>query len=210
METLIHEAGHAFHTLACRDEPLMDYRHAAMEMCETASMGMELLAFEHLDVFYNEADLKRARREQLEGVIGLFPWMATIDAFQHWLYTHPDHTRDQRTAFWLDLRKRFGGIEDWSELETAQQAQWQRQLHLFGHPFYYIEYGIARIGALQLWRNSRQDKSRAIRRYQAALALGGSRPLPQLWQAAGLQFDFSESTLRPLTAAVMKELASLQ
>ncbi|UCD28673.1 MAG: M3 family oligoendopeptidase [Planctomycetota bacterium] len=210
VETLLHEAGHAFHAFACRDEPLVQNRNYGAEIAEVASMGMELLAFEYLDAFYTGQDLRRARREQLESVIWIFPWMATIDSFQHWLYTHPDHTRRERTEYWLSLMDRFGGIEDWSGLETAREARWQRQLHLFGYPFYYIEYGIAQIGALQLWYNYRADKAKALKQYRQALALGGSRSLPELWEAAGLKFDFSQATLRPLIEAVLAELKTLE
>lgn len=209
VETLLHEGGHAFHCLACRDEPLLAYRHTSMEMAEVASMGMELLASDHLSEFYEGDDLVRARREQLEGVISTFPWIAVIDAFQHWLYLHPGHTREQRTACWLDLLRRFGGIEEWTGYEATHESLWQRQLHLFGVPFYYIEYGIAQIGALQLWRNTREDKASALRRYREALALGGSRPLPELWSAGGLTFDFRETTLRPLVEMVTDELHRL-
>lgn len=206
VQTLIHEAGHAFHAVACRDEPLMTYRHCGMEMAEVASMGMEMIAQDYLDLFYQGEDLARARREHLESVIGIFPWIAVIDAFQHWIYTHPGHTREQRTAQWLELLGRFGGIEDWSGYEAPRAALWHRQLHLFEVPFYYIEYGIAQVGALQLWLNARRDPAEALRKYRAALALGGSRPLPELWAAAGLNFDFSEQTLRPLIEAVMAQL----
>jgi oligoendopeptidase F len=206
VETLLHEGGHAFHCLACRDEPLLAYRHTSMEMAEVASMGMELLASDYLGEFYEGDDLVRARREQLEGIIGTFPWIAVIDAFQHWLYLHPGHTREQRTACWLDLLRRFGGIEEWTGYEATHESLWQRQLHLFGVPFYYIEYGIAQIGALQLWRNTREDKASALRRYREALTLGGSRPLPELWAAGGLTFDFRETTLRPLVQMVTDEL----
>jgi oligoendopeptidase F len=210
VETLLHEAGHAFHCIASRDQPLIDYRHCGAEIAEVASMGMELLASEYLNVFYNREDLRRARREQLEGIIWLFPWVATIDAYQHWLYTHPQHTREERTKYWLSLMDRFGGIEDWSGFESARAARWQRQLHLFGYPFYYIEYGIAQIGALQLWQNAKKDQAKTLEQYRRALSLGGSRPLPELWGAAGVRFDFSESTLRPLIEAVQTELKSLE
>lgn len=209
VETLLHEGGHAFHAVACRDEPLMSYRHCGMEMAEVASMAMELLAYDHLDVFYDGEDLDRARREQLEGIIRVFPWIATIDAYQHWLYEHPRHTRDERTGRWLSLMDRFGGIEDWSGYEEVRASLWQRQLHLYGVPFYYIEYGIAQIGAMQLWLNARADRAAALRRYRAALALGGSRSLPELWAAAGLRFDFSAATLEPLIEAVRRELDAL-
>lgn len=209
VETLLHEGGHAFHAIACREEPLVAYRHCNMEMAEVASMGMELIAFDYIDEFYNEADRARARREKLSEVLRLFPWIATVDAFQHWIYTHPAHTRAERAAEWLALHARFGGIEDWSGYAPAREALWQRQLHLFSVPFYYIEYGIAQIGALQLWRNARADQAGALRRYREALALGGSRPLPELWAAAGLKFDFSAGTVRPLIDLVQSELAKL-
>ena len=209
VDTLLHEGGHAFHTIACRVEPLISYRHSGMEMAEVASMGMELLTGDLLDEFYAPADLARARREKLEGVLSLFPWIAIIDAFQHWLYANPQHTREARTAQWLELVTRFGGIEDWAGFEATRESLWQRQLHLFEVPFYYIEYGIAQIGALQLWRNFRADPAAALRRYREALALGGSRPLPQLWAAAGLNFDFSTATLAPLIDLVQQELAKL-
>src|SRR5690606_38849066 len=125
-----------FHSLATREEPLLLYRHAPMEFCEVASMSMELLAGPHLDEFYSREDAVRARRTHLEGVIGLLPWVATIDAFQHWVYTHPTHTRAERTAFWRALRRRFGGVEDWSTFDEALDFMWHRQTHLFGVPFY--------------------------------------------------------------------------
>jgi len=209
VQTLIHEAGHAFHTFACRNEPLLAYRHCGMEMAEVASMGMEMIAQDYLDVFYESENLVRAKREHLEDVVTLFPWIATIDAFQHWLYTHPDHTRNERTAQWNSLLERFGGIEDYTTYEQMRDALWQRQLHLFGCPFYYIEYGIAQIGALQLWQNTRKNPDKALQQYREALALGGSRPLPELWSAAGLTFDFSKKTLRPLIEAVLTELDTL-
>jgi len=210
VETLLHEGGHAFHAIASRDEPLIQYRDCPIEMAEVASMGMELMAYDALDKFYQKEDLIRARREQLEGIIYIFPWIATIDAFQHWVYEHPDHSPQERTQQWLTLLDRFGGIEDWSGYDEARQAMWQRQLHLFAYPLYYIEYGIAQIGALQLWLNARADKAGALRKYREALALGGSRPLPELWAAAGLKFDFSEATLRPLIDAVLAELRLLE
>ncbi len=209
VETLLHEGGHAFHSVACTDEPLVQYRHCGMEMAEVASMGMELLAYDHLDVFYQGEELTRARREQLEGIVNGFAWIATIDAFQQWIYTNPTHTREQRTGFWLLLQDRFGGIEDWSGYEQQRASLWQRQLHLYSVPLYYIEYGIAQVGALQLWHNARKDKPAALARYRQALALGGSRPLPELWAAAGLNFDFSAGTLRPLIDMVRSDLNKL-
>lgn len=217
VETLLHEGGHAFHALSAHREPILFLRHAPMEFCEVASMSMELLGAEHLDVFYPDAqDVARARRSLLEHIIRFMPWMAVIDSFQHWLYTHNGHTPEQRQGAWVDLMNRFAiadrataGDVDWSGYEAIHQTFWQRQLHLFHAPFYYIEYGIAQLGALQIWVRSRQNAHQALSNYRAALALGGTRTLPELFAAAGIQFDFSEKTLRPLIGAVEEELASL-
>lgn len=212
VETLLHEGGHAFHFLsAANHEPLTFLRQAPMEFCEVASMSMEALASDHYDVFYTNAnDAKRAKRAWLEGVIRFFPWMATIDQFQHWIYTHPDHTRSQRTQAWLRISDRFSSIIDWNGYEHVKASNWMRQLHLFHAPFYYIEYGIAQIGALQLWMKSRQDPQQALANYRKSLKLGGTRPLPKLFESAGLRFDFSSQTIGPLIQALADELAGLQ
>ena len=170
---------------------------------------MELLGSDHFDVFYDAAGAARAKRTLLEGIIRFLPWMATIDSFQHWLYTHPAHTAEQRATHWMSLLDRFSGEVDWSGLEPIRAASWQRQLHLFHIPFYYIEYGIAQLGALQQWMKSRQDPRGALSNYQAALSLGGTRPLPELFAAAGIQFDFSARTLLPLMNALREELTML-
>jgi oligoendopeptidase F len=210
VETILHEAGHAFHALATRDEDIYPYRHAPIEFCEVASMSMELLGNEFIDAFYNPADSNRARRDHLEGIIEIFPWIATVDAFQHWIYTNPSHTRAQRSAAWIDLMNRFGGDVNWSGFEDVRANLWHRQLHIYLHPFYYIEYGIAQLGALQVWANSKRDRAAAIRDYQKALKLGGSRPLPELFQSAGCKFDFSAGTVRPLMELIGKELEKLE
>ena len=210
LRTLLHEGGHAFHAFACAADPLVDYRHAPMEFCEVASMGMELLAGEHLSAFYGEEDLARSRREHLEGIVLLLPWVATIDGFQDWLYSHPGHRAQERRSAWLAVRRRFmGEVVDWGGLDEEHAYLWHRQLHLFEVPFYYIEYGIAQLGALQLWVRARRAGAQALADYRSALALGGSRPLPELFEAAGLRFDFSEETLAPLMDAVAEELSAL-
>ena len=209
VETILHEAGHAFHALATRDENLYAYRSAPIEFCEVASMSMELLGNEFIEEFYSDGDSKRARRVHLEGVVGVFPWIATVDAFQHWIYTHPCHTREERRQAWLELMDRFGGDADWSGCEAARANLWHRQLHIFLHPFYYIEYGIAQIGALQVWANSKRDKAKALGDYKKSLELGGSRPLPELFQAAGCRFEFSEKTIQPLAKMLREELERL-
>jgi oligoendopeptidase F len=212
VRTLLHEGGHAFHALAAVAEPLLPYRHAPMEFCEVASMGMELLAGDHMTVFYDQdEDFRRSRREHLEEVLWILPWVATIDSFQHWLYEHPGHSADQRCEAWLAALSRFdGGVIDWSGLEEQQAHLWHRQLHIFEVPFYYIEYGLAQLGALQLWVKARSDPEVALAGYRAALALGGSKPLPELFAAAGLRFDFSAETIAPLAAAVAEELERME
>jgi oligoendopeptidase F len=209
VETILHEAGHAFHSLATRDEDLYAYRGAPIEFCEVASMSMELLGNDFLEEFYAEPDANRARKTHLEGIITILPWIATVDAFQHWIYTHPGHSRSEREAAWIGLMNRFGGLVDWSGYEPARGRLWQRQLHIFIHAFYYIEYGIAQLGALQVWSNSRRDKNRAVLDYKNALRLGGSRTLPELFAAAGCKFDFSRATVAPLVGLVRRELATL-
>src|SRR5439155_7108254 len=143
VETILHEAGHAFHALATREEDLYAYRSAPIEFCEVASMSMELLGNEFIEAFYAAPEANRARRTHLEGILNIFPWIATVDAFQHWIYTRPGHTGAERTAAWLRLMDRFGGDVDWSGHEAARANLWHRQLHIFLHPFYYVEYGIA-------------------------------------------------------------------
>ena len=207
--TLLHEGGHAFHMFAARKEPLLNYRHAPMEFCEVASMSMELIGANHLEKFYGKAEVARARKRHLEEILQVLPWIATIDAFQHWIYSHPEHTMDERTDYWLELFKRFGGDVDYTGYEDVLKWLWQRQLHIFEVPFYYIEYGIAQLGALQVWHNSKTDLKKAITDYRIGLAMGGSRPLPELFEAAGIKFDFSAETLKPLVDDVVKEIETL-
>jgi oligoendopeptidase F len=209
VETILHEAGHAFHALAARNEDLYAYRDAPIEFCEVASMSMELLGNQFIENFYPAPEAKRARREHIEGIVEIFPWIATVDAFQHWIYSHPGHTRAERRAAWDALMKRFAGDVDWSDFETARGYLWHRQLHIFLHPFYYVEYGIAQLGALQVWANSRKDQARALADYKRGLSLGGSRSLPELFAAAGCRFDFSAGTIKPLVELVRSELAAL-
>jgi oligoendopeptidase F len=209
VETILHESGHAFHALATRHEDLYAYRGAPVEFCEVASMTMELLGLELAEEFYSASDASRARRTHLEGLMTIFPWIATVDAFQHWVYTHPQHTRAERKAAWLDLMGRFGGDVDWSAHEAVRASLWHRQLHIFIHAFYYIEYGIAQLGALQVWANSKNAKAKSLQQYKDALKLGGSRPLPELFNAAGCEFEFSRKTLAPLISLVREELARL-
>jgi oligoendopeptidase F len=208
---MLHEAGHAFHSVLAKNEPLLAYRSAPIEFCEVASMSMEMLTLPQMDVIYPDADdLARARRQQLLRAVTILPWIAQIDAFQFWVYANPTHTREQRIHAWLDLDQRLGGAVDWSGLEAVRESLWHRQLHLFSVPFYYIEYGIAQLGALQLWLLSlEQSPAKAVDLYLHAMALGGSRPLPQLFEAAGLRFDFGSDTVKRLTDRVEAELDKL-
>jgi oligoendopeptidase F len=209
VETLLHEGGHAFHSMQCRPlEPRFN-RDYPTEFAEVASMGMELLGQPYLEEFYSKGDADRARATHLEDLLTTYPWVATIDAFQHWVYTNPGHSRKERRAAWVDLRRRLGGGESWEGLEMPLAHNWHRQLHLFTVPFYYIEYGIAQTGALQVWRNAKKDRKGAIAKYRAGESLGWTRPLPALFRAAGLRFDFSERTLGPLVREALKDLETM-
>jgi oligoendopeptidase F len=206
--TLFHESGHAFHTLLSRDEPLHMYRDPPLEFAEVASMGMELLASPFLDVFYpEEADRRRSLEEHLYGIVRLLCWVATIDAFQHWVYTHPGHSRAERHKAWVEIFQRFSGLEDWSGYEEVLEHEWHRQLHLFLAPFYYIEYGIAQLGALRLWGKAQEDRKRAIEKYIEALKLGGGKPLPELFSTAELPFDFGPDSLSQAAKTIHRALS---
>jgi oligoendopeptidase F len=206
VQTLLHEGGHAFHAILARDHDLLAYRDSPIEFAETASMSMELLGLEHLDAVYANDDSKAAYRKHLEGVLRVLPWIASIDAFQHWVYGNPGHTREQRQQAWLDIRARFEPDVDYTGIEDARAHQWTRQPHLFVHPFYYVEYGIAQLAALQVWANYRRDAKAAVAAYRRALALGGSRPLPELFAAANVTFDLSPAKLRLLVADVLARM----
>ncbi len=207
VRTLLHEGGHAFHAFASAAQPIYPYRHAPMEFCEVASMSMELLANDYLGEFYSWEDKERSCASHLEDVVGLLAWVATVDAFQHWIYENPKHTTDEREKKWVEIYERFGGkFLDWKGFENFESTLWHRQLHVFEVPFYYIEYGIAQLGALQIWLNAKKDLAKAIADYRSALSLGGSRPLPELFAAAGLKFDFSSDTIAPLVYALEQEL----
>lgn len=209
LETMVHEAGHAFHSMLCDHDPLLHYRRAPIEFAEVASISMELLSHPYLEEFYSAEDAQRARRHHLEKLVSLLPWVATIDAFQHWLYTHPKHSQDERREYWLSLVDRFGSKVDWTDLEPYRAVAWQAQLHLFEVPFYYIEYAIAQLGAQQLWLHAKTDEKQAVRQYQNALKLGGSKPLPELFGAAELKFDFGRDIMKTLMSDVGGELEQL-
>ncbi len=178
LRTLLHEGGHAFHALASRAERLGAYRESPIEFCEVASMTMELFGARNLETFYNRADADRSYEQLLEGIVLILPWIATVDAFQHWVYEHPGNTRDERRAAWNNLLDRFGGIVDWSGYQEARASSWHRQLHIFLYPFYYIEYGIAQLGALQLWVRSLSDRAAPCRRTARRSPWAARAPCP--------------------------------
>ncbi|MBF0387638.1 MAG: M3 family oligoendopeptidase [Candidatus Omnitrophica bacterium] len=199
VRTLLHESGHAFHAYLSAHDPLVEYRHAPMEFCEVASMSMELMADGFMGEFYSSVDAGRSSVELLEGIVSTLAWVATIDAFQHWLYENPEHTAAMRRSAWIGFNNEFGGgVVDWSGLDEERAYLWHRQLHIFEVPFYYIEYGIAQLGALQLWARFKDSPAEAVAYYKKGLALGGARPLPELFSAAGIRFDFSEEIIAPL------------
>ena len=205
VQTLLHEGGHAFHSILCRDFDLLAFRDYPIEFAETASMSMELLGLEHLDAAYSADDSKAARKKHLEGILRILTWIASIDAFQHWVYGNEGHTREQRRDAWRAIRERFAPHLDWSGIEDALAMQWIAQSHLFNHAFYYVEYGIAQLAALQVWSNYRKDRKAAVADYRKALALGGSKTLPELFATANVAFDLSAEKLRALVADVMAQ-----
>lgn len=209
--TMVHEGGHAVHSFLAHPLPLTAFKEYPMEIAEVASMAMELFSMDYWDAFFdNPSDLRRAKLHQLERTITLFPWIAIIDKFQHWIYTHPTHTTEDRTAFWMQLMEEFKvPALDVSGLEAYRAIGWQRQLHLFEVPFYYIEYGIAQLGAIGLWKQFKENKEQALNNYMQALALGGTRTLPELYEAAGLTFKFDAAYIRSLMEFVHNEIAKL-
>lgn len=198
--TMMHEGGHAVHSFLSHDLELSSLKEYPMEIAELASMSMELFTFEHWDVFFNDKEeLHRAQVEEMERVISVLPWIATIDKYQHWIYTNPGHTVEQRTEAWMSILNEFStGLVDWSGFEDYRAVMWQRQLHLYEVPFYYIEYGIAQLGAIAMWRQYRNNKEQAMDNYMKALSLGYTKTLPELYQAAGIKLDFSPAYVSEL------------
>lgn len=216
VRTMLHESGHAFHGFATMEHlPYLTQRRYGSEMAEVASMSMELLASPYLRKrdggFYADEDYARARIEHLQGIVKLLTWVAPVDAFQQWLYTDPAAAdRDVRDAKWVEIWSRFDPETDWTDLNDLRVARWYKQLHIFLYPFYYIEYAIAQLGALQVWRNALADQEQAVNDYRAALALGGSVPLPELFAAAGARLIFDEAGMAELVALIQNEIASLR
>lgn len=209
--TMVHEGGHAVQSFLTNDLELTGFKDYPMEIAEVASMSMELFTMDYWDTFFSDPqDLKRAKEHQLERVITLFPWIAIIDKFQHWIYENPAQSTQERTIEWTNILEEFkDGIIDYSGLEQFREIAWQRQLHLFEVPFYYIEYGIAQLGAVGMWMQYKINPESALQNYCNALQLGATRTLPELYKVAGLEFDFSPSRIKTLMDFVSGEIKKL-
>jgi len=212
VQTLLHEAGHAFHAFEAFQLPYTHQRDYPTEFAEVASMAMELIGAPHLTIYYTEAEAARARLSHLEDMLTFLPYMAVVDGFQHWAYTHPEQGKDpaQCDAAWDDLWARFMVGVDWTGLDADRITGWHRKLHIFQVPFYYVEYGMAQIGAVQVWARSLQDPRAALADYRAALALGGTRGIPGLFAAAGARFAFDVPTLQECATLIENTIAELE
>ena len=209
--TMVHEGGHAVHSFLSHNLELSAFKEYPMEIAEVASMAMELFSMNHWESFFDsEEELSRAKEHQLERTITIFPWIAIIDKFQHWVYENPTHTIEERTEKWMEILQEFStNAIDFTGLETYRAIGWQRQLHLFEVPFYYIEYGIAQLGAIGLWMQYKQNPQQAIENYIKALSLGGTKTLPELYAAAGLKFDLSPAHIKTLMDFVSTQMEEL-
>jgi oligoendopeptidase F len=211
MITILHEGGHAVHSFLTRDLELNDFKHTPSEVAELASMSMELLTMDYWDEFFkDEEELRRAKREHLEQIINTLPWVAIIDKFQHWVYTHPEHNEEQRKEAWLEIYNEFSDdVTDWSGFEKFKAFMWQKQLHLYEVPFYYIEYGIAQLGAIAVWKNYKENPRKGLEGYINALKLGYTRPIPEVYAAAGIRFDFGLANIRELMQFIRTEIEKI-
>jgi oligoendopeptidase F len=211
LTTMVHEGGHAVHTFLTADLELNDFKHCPSEVAELASMSMELITMDYWDVYFeNEEDLIRAKREQLVDVLKTLPWVAVIDQFQHWIYTNPDHNAADREEAFKQIYTRFGaGFTNWEGLDSEFGNLWQKQLHLFEVPFYYIEYAIAQLGAIAIYKNYKEQPELAIENYLKALSLGYTKPINEIYETAGIKFDFSVDYVAELASFIKGELAQL-
>jgi oligoendopeptidase F len=211
LTTMVHEGGHAIHSFLSHPLELTGFKEYPTEMAEVASMSMELFTMDHWNVFFaNEEEMKRAKRHQLERVITIFPWIATIDKFQHWIYENPAHTLEERKENWIRILNEFSSTAlDFSGLESFRSYSWQKQLHLFEVPFYYIEYGIAQLGAIGMWLQYKENPKEGIDNYIKALKLGGTKTLPELYKNAGIEIVFDAKRVSRLMRFIKKELESM-
>ncbi len=216
VQTLLHESGHCFHNFETDKLPYHQQREVGMEFAEVASMAMEMLASPYLGGseagFYSNADAARARIEHLEDSIRFWPYMAVVDAFQHWMYENPADAADLDSCDtqWLALSERFIPGVDWTGLQDQRQSIWLRQLHIHQVPFYYVEYGLAQLGAVQIWGNSLQDHAEAVASYIRALSLGGTVSLPDLYAAAGAKLAFDAATLKKAVDLMEETIQTLE
>jgi oligoendopeptidase F len=212
LTTMVHEGGHAIQSFLTHPLKLSAFKEYPMEIAEVASMSMELFSMDHWDLFFEDKnDLARAREHQLERVITIFPWIATIDKFQHWIYENPSHSLEERKQKWMEILEEFSSHSvDWHGLSAFREYGWQKQLHLFEVPFYYIEYGIAQLGALGLWMQYKHNKEKALHNYMQALSLGATRTLPELYDAAGLKFNFAKEHIKQLMEFVGEEMEKIE
>lgn len=212
LTTMVHEGGHAVHTFLSNDLELNDFKRTPSEVAEVASMSMELISMDAWDVFFsNTDDLIRAKEEQLKDSLKTLPWVATIDAFQHWIYTNPNHTVEERTQAWENCFDRFGSnFVNWDGYEDFKRNLWQKQLHLFEVPFYYIEYAIAQLAAIAIYKNFKQNPKQAINQYMDALKLGYTKSIPEIYATAGIKFDFSREYIQSLVVFMKEELENLK
>ena len=210
--TLLHESGHAMHTFASKDIKIDAYKGTPSEVAELASMSMEFLSMDKWDKYYSDkADFVKAKKDQLKGALSFLPWAMIVDAFQHWIYLNPEHTMEEREAYFVDLMNRFGSGIDWNDLEDYKVLGWLYQLHIFEVPFYYIEYAMSQLGALSVYRNYKKFGSeKALENYEKFLSLGYSVPVRDLYEAAGVTFDFTEDYLKDLVEFVKEELTELE
>lgn len=208
--TLLHESGHAMHSRATSTEPIGTYRGTPSEVAELASMSMELLTMDYWSEYYKDSsDLKKAKKDQLEGTLKFLPWCMTVDALQHWIYLNPNHTVAERTEYYLSLINRFNAGIDWTGLEEEKKIGWLFQLHIFEVPFYYIEYAMSQLGALAIYKNYKEKGKSAIDAYDSFLKLGYSKSVRELYEAAGIRFDFSAKNIKEIVQFVKNELQSL-
>ena len=211
LTTMVHEGGHAIHTFLTANLELNDFKHCPSEVAELASMSMELISMDNWHLYFeNEDDLLRAKKEQLADVLKTLPWVAVIDQFQHWIYTNPGHNAADREEAFKQIYTRFGhGFTNWDGLEKEFANVWQKQLHLFEVPFYYIEYAIAQLGAIAIWKNYKENPEKALQQYLDALSLGYSKPINEIYETAGIKFDFSIGYVEELVSFVKDELQKL-
>ena len=206
--TMVHEGGHAIHSFLAHPLELNGFKEYPMEIAEVASMSMELFSMDYWNVFFKTSEeLHRAKEQQLERVITIFPWIATIDKFQHWIYKNPQHSLEERAKAWVEISDEFTSpVLNYDGLDDYRSYGWQRQLHLYEVPFYYIEYGIAQLGAIGMWQQFKKDKEAALNNYIQALSLGATTTLPNLFKAAGLEFNFSPEYISKLMQFVKSEM----